>query len=219
MEPVHTTQLRPDSSHRGLRESGASDEGGLDPASGPQSRWPPPCPRGTLCSVPATQSAGLASGPGVLLAVREPLTSLPPPGGRGLGDPGGPFLHRPQHPCRGRAPVSRMAAGPAKGCLKASPLSGSGTFAFHGPHPGFWDCHPQSWPSARICRSVSSGKADSGLLPLPTGGWVIIFIHCCRLNTRNGPEVCSGVPFDVHKGSALAPGLLAHPSLSRWRAG
>ena len=35
-----------------------------------------------------------------------------------------------------------------------------------------------------------------------------------RLNTRNGPEARSGVPFDVHKGTLSAPGLLAHPSLS-----
>lgn len=168
---MHTTQLRPDSSHRGPRESGASDEGGLDPASGPQSRWPPPRPRGTLRSVRATQSAGLASGPGVLLAVREPLTSLSSPGGRGLGDPGDPFLHRPQHPCLGRAPVLRMAAGPAKGSLKASLLSGPGMFVFHGPHPGFCNCHPQSWPSARICRSVSSGKADRGCQAPPASAW------------------------------------------------
>lgn len=82
--------------------------------------------------------------------------------GRGRGDPGRPFLHRPPQPCRGRAPGSPGAAGPANGPLKASLSSGSGTVAFHGPHPGFRDCHPQSWPSARIFRSVSSGEAGRG---------------------------------------------------------
>lgn len=150
---MDSAQLRAASCHPGPRESGACARDAQRVASSRAPGHPLLAPCHTVR--PAAQDPACCS-----CSVNSGVTARSR--GRGRGDPRRPFLHRAPQPCRGRAPGSRGAAGPANGPLKASLSSGSGTVAFHGPHPGFPDCHPQSWPSARIFRSVSSGEAGRG---------------------------------------------------------
>lgn len=142
-----------------------------------------------------------------MLIFHKPVTSLPPLWRGKLGkSPSASTSTNYSRLCQGQASRPRQPQDPALEHIPDSPgrspeaslmsriqwLEAGGwmRWVFVVPTRGFRDHHPQSWPSAQICRSMASGEAHKGcvqsLLPATLlEGWVIIFIYCCRLKHKD----------------------------------